>query len=206
MTFLARKRPKPPGDWGRTQRRASSLCSHVGMRNITKTLIAAATTTALLLAPIHSAHASQLSSSSSSRTPVEPVPIEPEEPVDDRPVAVRLVGAAETHFVAEGFTIDPKLTAIAQEYGDHRGRLQRDEMETLMEEAGYTSWGVSTSYGYSFHREADIREFQDGTHFMENYHYTNVGVAVSKPSYDGRTYLVIVEAGVHPEEPRVIEQ
>lgn len=172
------------------------------MRNITKAIAAVATSTALLLIPIHPSYASSLSSSSSPSTPVEPET--PAEPVDDRPVAVRLVEAAEEFFVAEGFTIDPKLTAIAQEYGD-RGSLPSDEMRALMEDAGYNGWGVHSSYGYLFHREADIREFQEGTHFMGNYHYKNVGVAVSKPSYDGRTYFVIVQAGFVPDEVEVAE-
>lgn len=94
-----------------------------------------------------------------------------------------------------GFIVDPKLSAVAQVYAD-RWRLPTDEMGVLVGEAGYESgWGVSSSSRYSYHWEEMIREFQEGKHFTGNYHYSDVGVGMSKPNFQGRSLFVVVNAG-----------
>lgn len=163
------------------------------MRNITTAFTALATATALVLSPLPSAHASSELSLSSSQQPAPTWPQEPEEPVDDRPIDVRLVEAAEAGFTAAGYTVDPQLTLIAQKRADHF-RIPFDDIRELMGAAGYSGgFFVSTTSGSWSTWESEIKKWEEGSQSLVNFQDTHVGIALSEanPLSGSRTYVIV---------------
>ncbi|WP_143336642.1 hypothetical protein [Corynebacterium pacaense] len=182
------------------------------MKKSFKTLVAATTISLFLSLPLQQASGISLFSSSSSDardTPISVVPEEPEEPVDNRPLSIRLVEAAETHFRSQGFTIRPKLTEYAQKYVDTNGGrsslTDREELSRMEKESGYCGWGGLITYGLPIQLEQYIYSFKDGTYSTDSFSYGDVGIALSEADSYGKVRFAIWEAEPCLDETLVVE-
>lgn len=181
------------------------------MKKSFKTLVAATTFSLFLSLPLQQASGISLFSSSSSDardTPTSVVPEEPEEPVDNRPLSIRLVEAAETHFISQGYTIDPLLTELAQKYADagYWSWFDQSEASRLLDERGYCSSSRRASYETSGALEQDLSRFQAGTYPDDNNRsYSYAGIALAEGDSSERRTFVIWKAEPCSEEASVVD-